>query len=158
MADPFDPNNPNTFNPSTIDARFAEIKQQELSAAQEAELKSTARSFKRTAVTLSDDLNRRLHEQTRNQDWEGAMKTSQDLDTVKQSIDMASKFSDAVESRFRGLGTRKEKLTEDEKRKIYHAYHGSDDVTQDTLASDYRKPQSSIQSIVTADPSKYTKK
>lgn len=152
------PLNPTSIlNPTVIDERFEQIKQQNLTAAQEADLKSTARDLKKNAVILNDDLHRKLHEQINSGNHAEALETSNDLNSVRDTIEVAAKFSEAVDRRFRNLSTRKNKLTDAEKRKIYHDYHGNEHITQDMLANDYRKPQSSIQKIVKSDPSEFLK-
>ncbi|PMH32147.1 hypothetical protein BCU71_00925 [Vibrio lentus] len=158
MSDIFDPNNPsNLLNPDVVNQRFEQIQQEELTASQEAGIKRSARELKQHAVNMNDDLNRQLRTHASNQNWDEVAKVTQQIKVVEDTIKTAADFDTAVQNRFANLETRKPKLTDEEKREIYHSYHGNDHVTQDMLASDFRKPQSTIQGIVKSDPSKFTK-
>jgi len=158
MSGLFDPNNPSSLlNPEVVNQRFEQINQEELSASEEAKIKKSARELKQHAVILNDDLNRQLRKYSREQNWNQVMEITKNIGAVEKTIETAATFDKAVKSRFSDLPTRKEKLNDNEKKEIYHAYHGSTDVTQDMLASDYRKPQSTINTIVNSDPSKFVK-
>ncbi len=159
MSDPFDPNNASSLlNPEVVNQRFVEIQQEELTASEEARIKQSARDLKANAVKLNDDLNRQLRKHSSEQNWDQVMEVTKNIEAVEQTITTAATFDKAVKSRFSGLPTRSEKLNHSEKKEIFHAYHGSPEVTQDMLASDYRKPQSTINTIVNSDPTKFVKK
>ena len=150
--------NPNELlNPILVEQRFSQIQQSEFTAVQEFQIKKTARDYKQCAVMMYDNLNHQLQTESLAHNWSNVMRLTQQIQSVNDAIAIADKYDSAVKSRFDNLPTRKERLTDEERRTIFHHYHGDANTTQDMLAQDFRRSQSTIQGIVTSDPSKFTK-